>query len=131
MKRAALHFEILLNNEFPCGVRSQGLKLMSDNGGRTTSHSFMKACSNLMVEQVVTSYNNPKGNAGRERMIRTMKDELLWLREWENARKLIHELDKWVDYYNRSYLHSAHGYRSPIQTEGEFYSNHKSHLAAA
>jgi len=65
------------------------------------------------------------------RMIRTMKEELFWLREWENEREIGHELDKWVDYYNRSYLHSALGYRSPVQTEGEYYSNHKSQLNAA
>jgi len=64
----------------------------------------MKACSNLEVEQAFTSYNNPKGNADTERMIRTMKEELFWLREWENERELSHELDKWVEYYNRSLL---------------------------
>jgi putative transposase len=64
-------------------------------------------------------------------MIRTMKEELLWLREWENERELGHQLDNWVDYYNRNYLHSAHGYRSPLQAEAEFYKNHDSHLNAA
>jgi len=48
-----------LNREFPGGVRGQGLKLMSDNG-QPTSLSFMKACSNLEVQQVFTSYNDPK-----------------------------------------------------------------------
>jgi putative transposase len=68
----------------------------------------MKACSNLEVEKVFTSYNNPKGNADTERMIRTMKEELFWLREWESESKLSDELDKWIKYYNTSYLHSAH-----------------------
>jgi len=54
---------------------------MSDNGSQPTSLSFMKSCSNLEVEQVVTSCNNPKGNADTERMIRTIKEELFWLRE--------------------------------------------------
>ena len=49
-----------LNREFPGGVRGQGLKLMSDNGSQPTSLSFMKACSNLEVQQVFTSYNDPK-----------------------------------------------------------------------
>ena len=59
-------------------------------------------------------------------MIRTMKEELFWLREWENERELSHELDKWVGYYNRSYLHSAHGYRTPIQAEEEYFRKHAS-----
>jgi len=91
----------------------------------------MKACSNLEVEQVFTSYNNPKGNADTERMIRTMKEELFWLREWESERKLSRELDKWVEYYNKSYLHSALGYKTPVQTEAEFYSRNNSKKTAA
>ncbi len=110
-----------LNREFRGGVRGNGLKLMSDNGSQPTSLSFMKACSNLEVEQVFTSYNNPKGNADTERMIRTMKEELFWLREWKGETELSKELDKWVDYYNISYLHSAHGYRTPIQAEEDYY----------
>jgi putative transposase len=120
-----------LNREFPGGVRGHGLKLMSDNGSQPTSLSFMKACSNLEVEQVFTSYNNPKGNADTERMIRTMKEELFWLREWENERELGCELDKWVEHYNLSYLHSAHGYRTPMQAEMVYYRNYSSQLHAA
>ena len=120
-----------LNREFPGGVRGHGLKLMSDNGSQPTSISFMKVCSNLEVQQVFTSYNTPKGNADTERMIRTMKEELLWLREWDNERELSQELDKWVDYYNRNYLHSALRYRTPIQAEEEYCRNHDSHSKAA
>jgi len=120
-----------LNREFPGRVRGQGLKLMSDNGSQPTSLSFMKACSNLEVEQVFTSYNNPKGNADTERMIRTMKEGLFWLREWSGEAELSKELDKWVEYYNRNYLHSTHGYRTPVQAEEEYYRVHNSHENAA
>jgi len=96
---------------------------MSDNGSQPTSLGFMKACSNLEVEQVFTSYNNPKGNADTERMIRTMKEELFWLREWESEMELSLKLNKWVEYYNRNYLHSARGYRTPIQVELEYQKN--------
>ena len=104
---------------------------MSDNGSQPTSLSFMKACSNLEVEQVFTSYNNPKGNADTERLIRTIKEELFWLREWKGEAELRKELDKWVDYYNRNYLHSSHGYRTPIQAGKGYYRNYDSQLRAA
>jgi len=42
-----------LNREFTGGVRRNKLKLMSDNGSQPNSLSFMKACSNLEVEQVL------------------------------------------------------------------------------
>ena len=64
-------------------------------------------------------------------MIRTMKEELLWLREWEGKRELSYELDKWIGYYNRSYLHSALEYHTPIQAQYEYYKNYYSHLTAA
>jgi len=104
---------------------------MSDNGSQPTSLSFMKACSALGVHQAFTSYNNPKGNADTERMIRTMKEELFWLRKWKSEKELSLELNKGVDYYNRSYLHSAHGYRTPAQAEEDYYMNHTSHKNAA
>jgi putative transposase len=54
-----------------------------------------------------------------------------WLREWKSERELSYELDKWIQYYNRSYLHSALGYKTPIHAEEEYYSNHASHKNAA
>ena len=49
--------------EFPDGVRGCGLRLVSDNGSQPTSTGFMDTMRLLDIEQVFTSYNNPKGNA--------------------------------------------------------------------
>lgn len=106
-----------LNRQFPDGVRGHDLHLMSDNGSQPTSLRFIEACSSLKVEQAFTSYNNPKGNADTERMMRTLKEELFWLREWPNATVISKELDRWVEYYNESYLHSALGYCPPNKAE--------------
>jgi len=120
-----------LNKEYPQGVRGNNLKLISDNGTQPTSLTFIKTCSNLDIKQIFTSYNNPKGNADTERMIRTMKEELFWLREWENERELSLELERWVEYYNKSYLHSALGYRTPAQAGREYYKVNNSQRNAA
>ena len=106
-----------LNRQFPDGVRDHNLHLMSDNGSQPTSLRFMKACADLKVDQAFTSYNNPKGNADTERMMRTLKEELMWLREWPSATELQKELDCWIEYYNESYLHSALGYHPPNWAE--------------
>lgn len=106
-----------LNRQFPDGVRKHGLHLMSDNGSQPTSQQFMKACGVLGVHQAFTSYNNPKGNADTERMMRTLKEELIWLREWSTVSEVTAELDKWIDSYNETYLHSALGYRTPNRAE--------------
>jgi len=120
-----------VNRQFPDGVRNHNLHLMSDNGSQPTSVSFMKACSNLGIHQAFTSYNNPKGNADTERMMRTIKEELLWLREWSGDDQLRQTLDVWIEEYNRAYLHSALGYRPPIQAEETYKTGHNTLLKTA
>lgn len=107
-----------VNSRFPYGVKGQGLKLVSDNGCQPTSIAFQNYCAVTGIEQIYTSFNNPKGNADTERVIRTMKEELLWLREWESPEQVQEALNRWIHQYNADYLHSAHGYRSPDEVEG-------------
>lgn len=120
-----------INKHFPSGVRDQGLSLMSDNGSQPTSVSFIKACSNMRIKQAFTSYNNPKGNADTERMIRTMKEELLWLQEWYSVNDLTTALEEWIEKYNETYLHSALGYKTPNQVEKAYKLSHKTLLNVA
>lgn len=108
-----------VNQQFPDGVRGKGLKLMSDNGCQPTSIKFMEACSILGIKQAFTSYNNPKGNADTERLMRTMKEELVWLNDWKSPTQFIQALDCWVEEYNHEYLHSALGYKSPVEFENQ------------
>ena len=74
--------DMAVNGQFPEGACVHALRLISDNGSQPTSLCFMRACCALGIKQAFTSYNNPKGNADTDRMMRTMKEELLWLREW-------------------------------------------------
>lgn len=117
-----------VNREFPDGVREQDLHLMSDNGSQPTSMAFMKACHAMGIKQAFTSYGNPKGNADTERVIRTMKEELLWLKEWHSPFELTDALGKWVDYYNKEYLHSTLGYKSPERFIEEYKNNQQTLL---
>jgi len=120
-----------LNRQFPDGVREHDLHLMSDNGSQPTSIRFMKVCSHLGIKQAFTSYNNPKGNADTERMMRTLKEELLWLREWSSVNEITSELDKWIESYNQTYLHSALGYRTPNQAEKAYNMSRRTLLETA
>jgi putative transposase len=120
-----------VNNQFPAGVRDQALCLMSDNGSQPTSVGFMQACRLLDIHQAFTSYNNPKGNADTERVFRTMKEELLWLKEWNSPFELADSLRRWIDYYNGNYLHSALGYKAPKIFEEEYQKSHFTSLIPA
>jgi transposase InsO family protein len=110
-----------LNHQFPNGIREQlyPLNLMSDNGSQPTSASFMKTCSELGINQAFTSYNNPKGNADTERVIRTLKEELVWTNEWRSPKEFFDRLAHWIEYYNEEYLHSSLQYKTPAQFEIE------------
>jgi len=91
-----------VNSEFSGGVRGSNLSIMSDNGSQPTSVAFMKACRKMGINQAFTSYGNPRGNADTERVFRTMKEELLWLKEWHSPFELTEALGTWIEDYNRS-----------------------------
>lgn len=114
--RAAHWLEALnmaIQSNFPNGVREKNLHLMSDNGSQPTSLSFMKECKLLDINQTFTSYNNPKGNADTERMMRTIKEELLWIQEWESITAVQSAFTQWTIDYNNEYLHSTLGWNTP------------------
>jgi putative transposase len=60
----------------------------------------MKAHSTLRVKQIFTRFNNPKGNADTQRMMRTLKEELIWTNAFESFVQLSLALDAWVKDYN-------------------------------
>ena len=110
-----------VNQQFPYGIRETGqLRLVSDNGSQPTSESFMRECRALGVQQIFTSYDNPKGNADTERVIRTIKEDLVWPREWLTVEQLETALDWWIRNYNEDYPHSALNYQTPQQFEASF-----------
>jgi len=114
--------------QFPAGIREQEnleLNLMSDNGSQPTSLTFMRECRALGIRQAFTAYANPKGNADTERLIRTIKEELCWLREWSSVEELAIEMEKFVEYFNENYLHSALSYKTPNAYENEWFKNNQ------
>ena len=102
-----------LFNGYPDGARGKQIKLVSDHGSQPTSRSFMKFCSEHGIKQIFASYNNPKGNAETERMIRTIKEEVIWVNEFRSLEEAKEKIGQFVEFYNEKYPHSAIGYKSP------------------
>ena len=97
-------------------MREEGLNLVSDNGSQPTSVAFMKDTGLLGINQIFCSYDNPKGNADTERVIRTIKEEVLWLNDFGSFEEARATIGAWIgEDYNRLYVHSALGYRSPYE----------------
>jgi transposase InsO family protein len=122
-----------VNRQFPGGIREMEteLNLMSDNGSQPTSRSFMETCAGLGIKQAFTAYNNPKGNADTERMMRTLKEELCWLHEWQSVAELKTALDTFIENFNDGYLHSAIGYKTPNAFEKEHFEKQRATLNLA
>lgn len=113
-----------VNRQFPNGIRMHdSLMLVSDNGCQPTSKRYQKECHYLNIQQVFTSFNNPKGNADTERFIRTLKEDLVWPREWENISDFSHAVTEWMDDYNKKFPHSSIGKIPPYEYERWFYAS--------
>ena len=56
----------------------------------------MNECGLLGIKQIFISFNNPKGHAETERMMRTMKEELIWSNDFHSFEQLREALDRWV-----------------------------------
>jgi transposase InsO family protein len=109
------------NSQFPNGILSkkQKLYLVSDNGSQPTSHKYMQACSVMEIKQIFASYNNPKGNADTERVMRTIKEDFVWTRDFLSPDEFTRQFKQWVNDYNNDYPHSSLNHQTPCEFEKE------------
>lgn len=113
---SALNMAVM--EQFPEGIRSyKQLSLVSDNGSQPTSEKFMRESSTLEIKQIFASYDNPKGNADTERVIRTLKEDLVWTREFTSVYEFEDVLNNWIKNYNEDYPHSSLNYMTPVEFE--------------
>jgi hypothetical protein len=62
----------------------------------------------------------PGGNGVAERLIRTLKENLLWLRPLATVAELAEALREFRRRCNREWLIERHGFRAPSQARGDF-----------
>ena len=55
----------------------------------------------------------PEGNGCVERFIRTLKENLLWVRRFDTIEELRLALHAFKDTYNRTWIVERHGYQTP------------------
>ncbi len=71
--------DMALNNQFPDGVRDNGLKLVSDNGSQPISCMELQDMTTLGIKQIFISYKDLKENPGTERLV--------WINEFRSFQK--------------------------------------------
>lgn len=110
--------ECAVQARFPKGIKDtlkDRLFLISDNGCQPTSQRFMMNCSLLGIKQIFTTWSNPKGNSDTERVMRTVKEDLVWPYEWDNPFDFEIALAKWIHAYNTDYPHQSLKNMTPSQ----------------
>ena len=90
-----------------------GLELRTDHGPQYTGADCADLVETWNLEHTFAPVGRPTGNAVVERLIRTMKEEVVWLRDWDSADELARALRAWKHKYNTERPHQALSYLTP------------------
>ncbi len=96
------------------------LKLRHDHGSQYLSDAFQEEIGFLGIESSPALVRSPEGNGCAERFIRTLKEQLLWVRTFRTVEELRVALHEWLKVYNGCWLIKRHGYRSPAQVRRDW-----------
>ena len=98
----------------------RGLKLRHDWGSPYSSHDFQSEIEFLGFESSPSFAYAPEGNGVAERFIRTLKENLLWIRTFDTVEELRQELLAFRRRYNESWLIERHGHRTQSEVRASF-----------
>ena len=97
---------------FAKGVAA-GLSLRHDHGSQYMSDAFQGELKFLGIESSPAFVRAPEGNGCAERFIRTLKENLLWVRTFDTVEQLRQALLEFRRTYNSTWLIERHGFRTP------------------
>src|SRR5919107_210489 len=94
---------------------ARGLAVRHDHGSQYMSDHFQKELAFLGIDSSPAFVRAPEGNGCAERFIRTLKENLLWVRTFETIEELRQALLAFRETYNNSWLIKRHGFLSPAE----------------
>ena len=97
-----------------------GLKLRHDHGSQFTSDDYQAELNFLGIESSPAFVREPEGNGVSERFIRTLKEQLLWVRYFATVEELRPALLEFKEKYNQHWRLEKHHYRTPAQVRAAF-----------
>jgi transposase InsO family protein len=95
------------------------LAVRHDHGSQYVAHDFQKELTFLGIQSSPAFVRVPEGNGCAERFIRTLKENLLWLRPFDTIEELRQAVLAFRDRYNQTWIIERHGYRTPAQVRAE------------
>jgi transposase InsO family protein len=99
-----------------------GLIHHSDAGSQYTALAFTEALTDAGIAGSIGSVGDAPDNALMESTIGLFKTELIdRQRSWTGRAAVERETAAWVHWFNTERLHSAIGYRPPVEFENNYY----------
>jgi putative transposase len=90
-----------------------GLAVRHDHGSQYMSDTFQTEIAFLGIRSSPAFVRAPEGNGCAERFIRTLKENLLWVRTFETVEELRQALLHFREIYNSTWLIERHGFITP------------------
>lgn len=90
-----------------------GLTVRHDHGSQYMSDVFQDELRFLGIASSPAFVREPQGNGCAERFIRTLKEQLLWVRRFATVEELRLALHAFLERYNSQWLIERHGHQTP------------------
>lgn len=95
-----------------------GLLHHSDQGVQYAATDYVAILQEHKIEISMSRTGNPYDNAKAERFMRTLKYEEIYMNDYETLAEVRASIEHFIEaVYNRKRLHSAIGYRPPVEFE--------------
>jgi transposase InsO family protein len=98
---------------------ARGLSVRHDHGSQYMAHDFQQELRFLGIASSPAFVRAPEGNGCAERFIRTLKENLLWVRSFATVEELRQALLVFREVYNTTWLIERHGFRPPAAIRDE------------
>jgi transposase InsO family protein len=97
-----------------------GLAIRQDHGSACMSDDFQRELAFLGMDSSPGFVREPEGSGVAERFVRTLKENLLWVRSFSAVEELVAALWEFKRRYNEEWLIERHGFRTPAQVRSGF-----------
>jgi putative transposase len=102
---------------------ARGLAIRHDHGSAYMSDDFRRELEFLGMASSPSFVREPEGNGCAERFVRTLKEQLLWIRSFATVEELAGALREFKRTYNDRWLIGRHGHRTPSQVRQDHVSS--------
>ena len=99
---------------------ARGLRLRHDHGSNYLADDCQQEVAFFGIESSPSFVREPEGHGVAERFLRTVKENLLWVRSFDTIEELRLALLEFQRTYNEQWMLAKDDYRSPAQVRRDF-----------